>query len=245
MSVSVNVNNSVYVIPQTNETGWGDAVTSWIQAISSATLQKNGGTFTLTAEIDFGATYGLKSAYYKSRGTNLSSTGIFRLANTEGIGWRNAANDADLLLKANASNRLEYDSEVIPTLTSTDTLENKTLTSPVMSSPDVTDALILSEVVTPATPSSGKGKVYFKSDGFLYQLNDDGTETKVGAGSGGINYISNPDFESTTTGWAVYADAAATTPVDGTGGSANITLTRSTSSPLRGTANGLITKDAA
>jgi hypothetical protein len=67
-----------------------------------------------------------------------------------------------------------------------------------------------------------------------------------GGGGGGINYISdNPDFEAGTTGWATYADAAASTPADGTGGSANITLTASSSSPLRGTQSGLITKDAA
>lgn len=114
-----------------------------------------------------------------------------------------------------------------------------------LSNKSFSDPITLAEVATPSTPSSGNGKIYFKSDGFLYQLNDDGTETKVGAGSGGINYITNSDAESNTTGWATYADAAGSAPVDGTGGSANITLTRSTSSPLRGTGSFLITKDAA
>lgn len=60
------------------------------------------------------------------------------------------------------------------------------------------------------------------------------------------NYISsNPNFEVDTTGWATYANTAQPTPVTGTGGSPTTTLTRSTSSPLRGTASGLITKDAA
>lgn len=109
----------------------------------------------------------------------------------------------------------------------------------------VESALRLPEVSTPSTPSSGYGNIYFKSDGFLYQQNDDGTETKVGAGAGGINYILNPDFESNATGWNAYADAAGTIPVDGTGGSPTVTITRTTSSPLRGVASGLITKDAA
>lgn len=65
-------------------------------------------------------------------------------------------------------------------------------------------------------------------------------------GSGGINYLSaNPDAETDTSGWSTYADAAGTQPVDGTGGSPTTTWTRSTSSPLRGTANFLLTKDAA
>lgn len=59
------------------------------------------------------------------------------------------------------------------------------------------------------------------------------------------NYIANHDAILDTTGYAAYADAAATSPVDGTGGSPNITITRSTSSPLRGVGSFLITKDAA
>lgn len=64
--------------------------------------------------------------------------------------------------------------------------------------------------------------------------------------SGGINYLSsNSDAEADTAGWATYADAAGTSPVDGTGGSPSSTFTRSTSSPLRGTASFLWTKSAA
>lgn len=50
-----------------------------------------------------------------------------------------------------------------------------------------------------------------------------------------INYVTNPDAETDTTGWANYADAAGSSPVDGTGGSPVTAIARSTSSPLRGT----------
>jgi len=66
-----------------------------------------------------------------------------------------------------------------------------------------------------------------------------------GGGAGGINYIENSDAEANVDGWVTYADAAGAEPVDGTGGSATTTWTRSTSSPLRGTASFLLTKDAA
>jgi len=56
---------------------------------------------------------------------------------------------------------------------------------------------------------------------------------------------SNPDAEADTTGWATYADAGGTSPVDGTSGSPTLTFTRTTSSPLSGSASFLITKDAA
>lgn len=113
MSVSVTVNNTTYTIPQTGETGWGDNVTSWIQAVSSSTLQKSGGTFTLSAEVDFGASFGLKSLYFKGRNSNPSSAGILRLANTDSIGWRNAANSGDKLLAVNSSDQLTYAGTVI------------------------------------------------------------------------------------------------------------------------------------
>lgn len=56
---------------------------------------------------------------------------------------------------------------------------------------------------------------------------------------GNVNYIAaNCDAEENTTGWATYADAAGNVPVDGLGGSAtNLTFSRSTSAPLRGSAS--------
>lgn len=58
-------------------------------------------------------------------------------------------------------------------------------------------------------------------------------------------YIQNGDAEVGTLGWNTYADAAGSSPVDGTGGAPNISWTRSSSSPLRGTGSFVLTKDAA
>lgn len=112
-AVTVTVNGSSHTIPQTNEKGWGTNVTAWIQAISQYTLQPSGGTFTLTADTDFGATYGLKSAYFKTRSSNPAGAGLFRLSNNESIGWRNAANSGNILLKVNSSDQLEYNGVVL------------------------------------------------------------------------------------------------------------------------------------
>tara|TARA_Y100000593_G_scaffold55043_1_gene102899 strand:+ start:6795 stop:9299 length:2505 start_codon:yes stop_codon:yes gene_type:complete len=65
------------------------------------------------------------------------------------------------------------------------------------------------------------------------------------AGGTGKNYISNPDGNTAITYWGVYADAAAETPADGTGGSAAVTITRNTTTPLSGAGDILMTKDAA
>lgn len=56
-----------------------------------------------------------------------------------------------------------------------------------------------------------------------------------------INYILNPDAETNTNGWATYFDTAKNIPADGTGGTATgLTFSRSTSSPLVGTASFLL-----
>ncbi len=127
------------------------------------------------------------------------------------------------------------------------TLTNKTLTSPVLTTPSFDILTATEQSSTPSSPSSGSRKIYVKDDGKAYLLNSSGTETALGSGgAGGINYLSsNPDAETSTTGWATYADAAASSPVDGTGGSPSSTYTRSTSSPLRGSASFLWTKSAA
>lgn len=59
------------------------------------------------------------------------------------------------------------------------------------------------------------------------------------------SWIKNSHFEKNVNSVSSYADAAGTSPVDGTGGSATITCTRTTSSPISGDGSLLITKDAA
>jgi hypothetical protein len=356
MANIVSWNGSSFTVPEEGEENWAGVtkVDGLLRSLATNGLQKTGGNFTLSADIDFGGTAGLKSTYFKSRSSNISTAGIVRLANAESIGWRNAANGGNVLLSVDSSDRLTFAGTVILSsggivqvaaggtglasysagdilyATGATTLAklaigtaNKVLVSDgsapgyalivnanidaaaaiarskvasgsadhvlindaggamsseatlskvrggagadmssvtfpssgtiatlagsqTFSNKKFSDFLEAAEVATPSTPGSGYGRLYPKSDGKWYTLNDDGTETQLGAGSGGINYLAaNPDFESGTTGWATYADAAGTSPVDGTGGSPTTTLTRSTSSPLRGTANGLITKDAA
>lgn len=75
--------------------------------------------------------------------------------------------------------------------------------------------------------------------------------TAVGSGTGGTNeaseYITEGKFETDSTGWSTYADAAATSPVDCTGGSPNVTIARTTTAGeiLRGSASLEMVKDAA
>lgn len=66
--------------------------------------------------------------------------------------------------------------------------------------------------------------------------------------NGELNYVegNNHNYESTVGDWIAYADAAASTPVDGTDGAPTSTFTRTTtgSEIIRGIASGKLTKDA-
>lgn len=77
-------------------------------------------------------------------------------------------------------------------------------------------------------------------------------QTQLNAKAAPINLVSldtsflstkqtNVDAETTVGDWVAYADAAGTAPVDMTAGSPNTAITRSTSSPLNGTAHFLMT----
>jgi hypothetical protein len=127
------------------------------------------------------------------------------------------------------------------------TLTNKTITTPTIDIPNFDG-----QGSSPAAPSAGFYKMYFKdADGKPYYMGSGGTETAFGTGSGGggINYITEYDAESATTGltgWANYADAAGVAPVDGTGGSPTTAIARGTSgTPLIGTASFELAKSAA
>ena len=116
MSNSVTLNGISYLIPDTGEGGWGDAVTSYLVALSTGVLQKAGGTFTLTANVDFGASFGLRTLYYTTRTANLASAGQFRMARADVINWRNQADSNNLSLAVNSSDQLTFDGNPISSL---------------------------------------------------------------------------------------------------------------------------------
>lgn len=125
-SVSVTVNGTSHTIPQKGEKGWGDNVTAWIQDISADVLYPAGGSFTLGADVDFGASFGLLAPYYKSKTSDISTAGVLRLANSDSIGWRNNAGSGNLLLGL-STDSLQFNSIDLADISSSQTLTNKTI----------------------------------------------------------------------------------------------------------------------
>jgi len=131
MSLLVTFNGANYIIPTTNEVGWGSNLDAYLVALAGGTLQKTGGLFTLTAPLDFGSGFGLNALSYASRSSNVASTGVLRLNNnSDAISFRNAANSADLPLSVNAANQLIFNGAVVDTAGGTVLLADGTLSSP-------------------------------------------------------------------------------------------------------------------
>lgn len=117
MSTSVTFNGTSYTVPAIADASWGTNVSNYLIAIASGCLQKTGGSFTLSqADVDFGATYGLKAVYFKSKTANIASAGVVQLAKTDVMSWRNNANSADLSLSINGSDALLFNGNPIVSL---------------------------------------------------------------------------------------------------------------------------------
>ena len=144
MTVLLTINGQDFDYPGPGpDEQWGPEATDWATAVSTGLLQKEGGLFTLLSEVDFGATYGLKAAYYKSRSSNVADAGVLRLARTDGINWRNEANLADLVLGVDSSDRLTFNGTIIQqSLSVTDTATiDLTLAADVLSAAIVTGSI--------------------------------------------------------------------------------------------------------
>ena len=121
MATLVTFNGSSYSVPAYGNTGWAQGsgnLSSYLIAIAGGTLQTTGGTFTLSAEVYFGATYGVRSKYFKTATATPSTTGVVRLASADAIGWMNNAGGADILLSKDTSDRLKWGSAFIVTSSS-------------------------------------------------------------------------------------------------------------------------------
>jgi len=99
MSINVTVNGTQYSIPTNGEESWGANVSALLLALSTGLLQKSGGSFPLTAEVDFGGSFGVATLHIKSKTALPATSGVLRLATGDKIVWRNFDNTGNVNLE--------------------------------------------------------------------------------------------------------------------------------------------------
>lgn len=114
MSIPLTINGAVFEYPQNFDEDWGVDATGWAQAVTAGALYLSGGNFPLTANVNFGASFGLLSAYFSTRAANPAGAGTVRLASGDaGIAFRNNANSGNLVITTDSSDNLLYNGHII------------------------------------------------------------------------------------------------------------------------------------
>lgn len=121
MSVEVTMGPNQYKVPELNNdsTEIWKSCSEYLVAIASETLHSGNANFTLTSELGFGNSFGLKALYLKSNSANVSGIGVIRLSHSDLISWRNASNNGDLGLTVGPDDRLSFNGNKLATVAET------------------------------------------------------------------------------------------------------------------------------
>ncbi len=114
MSFIATIAGTSFVLPTEGDEGWGPQTSEWMAAVSTDLLQRTGGNFTLTADVNFGANFATVQTYLKQRASNIADIGFIRMANAAQIAWRNAGNTDNLILTVDSGNNLVFNGGIIP-----------------------------------------------------------------------------------------------------------------------------------
>lgn len=157
MSTPITFNSVSYSVPAYNDVGYAQGpgnLSAYLIAIASGTLQQSGGTFSLTADVNFGINFGLIAKYLTSESAGTATAGMLRLAHNDIIAWRNAAGTANLNLTTDGSDNLTYAGNVVLTSAGSGFVSSITGTTNQVIASSPTGAVTLSLPQSIATTSS-------------------------------------------------------------------------------------------
>ncbi len=113
MAIPLSINGAVFEYPQNFDEDWGVDATGWAQAVTAGALFLSGGNFPLTAQVDFGTSFGIKVKSILTETANPSTSGYIALAHADTIGWRNNGGGGNLLLSVDSSDMLRFNGSVL------------------------------------------------------------------------------------------------------------------------------------
>ncbi len=185
MATTVSFNGANYSVPAYGDSGWAQGagnLSSYLIAIAAGTLQTVGGAFTLSADVNFGATYGLLSAYFKTRAASPATAGVIRLAIGDTIDW-GAANNALSV----TSTDLYWNGSKVLTVANTPSLVTENIETYIAGTAlnNYTGSLTLINMVGSYT-ANGKN-LYVYVNGLLTSVTLDYTETSTTSFTFGSN----------------------------------------------------------
>jgi len=141
MTINLTIAGVVFAYPESEDEQWGVNATDWATKVSNSLLQTTGGAFTLSANVNFGPSFGLLSLFYQSRTALPAAAGQLRLARVDEVRWRNEADGADVKLGVNSSNQLTF--EGIPLGTTTSTVSDTATIDMTLSGVDISGIVVL------------------------------------------------------------------------------------------------------
>jgi hypothetical protein len=106
MSVVLTIAGQTFDYPTTGDDGWGEEASNWALAVSTQLLQRTGGSFSLTNDVNFGASFATIQTYLKSRSSTIASAGFVRMAKGDSIQWRNNGDGGNIVLAINGSDEV-------------------------------------------------------------------------------------------------------------------------------------------
>jgi hypothetical protein len=114
MSVTKVFAGQTFQLPLNREpktSNWGTEVSNFLIRVADYAMTKEGGTFSLTNELNLGSTNGIKLPYIKSSSANIADSGFLRLSNTDVLSFRNAGNTGNLSLSVSPGDRLQFQAD--------------------------------------------------------------------------------------------------------------------------------------
>lgn len=176
MATTVSLAGTNYSIPAYSDSGWAQGsgnLSSYLIAIASVTLQTSGGTFTLTADVNFGSSYGILAKYLTSVTSSPATTGFIRLAAADTISW-GASNYA---LGVSGTNLQWLSQNILVNALSSYLTERRETYIAGTALNNYTGSLTLINLVNPYTANMVNLKVYV--NGLLNAVTLDYTETST------------------------------------------------------------------